>query len=158
MSTASETARTEHTPAACRAPRHNRVQHLITADESSLAELQAVLATLPICSTGRVFVEVPDASWIGELAAPARMTVAWLDRSRRSGAPGTGRGCATGEAVARAVAAWAGEMIDEGDQTRVILLGGFLGTADIVEELVERRGVARDAIQTPERFGLTTAR
>ncbi|MFJ6653273.1 SIP domain-containing protein [Microbacterium sp. NPDC091313] len=155
MSPASETA---HTPAACRAPRHARVQHLITADESSLVELQAVLATLPICSTGRVFVEVPDDSWIGELSAPARMTVAWLDRSRRSGAPGTGRGCSAGEALSRAVSAWAGEMIDEGDQTRVILLGGYLGTVDIVDELVERRGVSPEAIHTPERFGLATAR
>jgi NADPH-dependent ferric siderophore reductase len=148
----------EHTPAACRAPRHARVQHLVTADESSLAELEAVLATLPICSTGRVFIEVPDASWIGALTAPPRMTVTWLDRSRRSGAPGTARGCASGEAVARAVAAWAGEMIDEHDETRVILLGGYLGTADIVDELVQRRGIAPEAIHTPERFGLATAR
>ena len=43
---------TEHNAAACRASRHTRVQHLITADESSLAELEALLATLPICSTG----------------------------------------------------------------------------------------------------------
>lgn len=148
----------EHNPAACRAPRHRRVQHLVTADEGSLAELEAVLATLPLCSTGRVFVEVPDASWIGTIAAPARMTVTWLDRSRRSGAPGTGRGCAPGQAVARAVSAWAQEMLDEGDATRVILLGGYLGTADIVDELVERRGMAREAIHTPERFGLATAR
>ncbi len=149
-----------HNPRACRAPRHARVQHLVTADESSLAELEAVLATLPLCSTGRVFVEVPDASWIGEIAAPPRMTVTWLDRSRRTGAPGSGRACVPGEAVARAVRAWAGEMLgsDEGSQTRVILLGGYLGTAEIVDDLVERRGFARDAIQAPARFGLTSAR
>ncbi|MGP3535368.1 SIP domain-containing protein [Microbacterium sp. RD1] len=148
----------EHNPTACRAPRHTRVQHLVTADESSLAELEAVLATLPLCSTGRVFVEVPDESWVGALSAPPRMTVTWLDRSRRSGAPGTGRGCAAGEAVARAVAGWAGEMLDahEPDATRVILLGGYLGTADIVDELVERRGMSRDAIHTPERFHIPT--
>jgi hypothetical protein len=40
---------TEHNAAACRSSRHTRVQHLITADESSLAELEALLATLPIC-------------------------------------------------------------------------------------------------------------
>ncbi|HYJ50331.1 MAG TPA: phage tail protein, partial [Microbacterium sp.] len=51
---------TEHNAAACRASRHTRVQHLITADEMSLAELEALLATLPICSTGRVFIEIPD--------------------------------------------------------------------------------------------------
>ncbi len=89
-------ATTEHTPAACRASRHTRVQHLIAADEASLIELQALLATLPICSTGRVFVEVPDATWVGTIDAPARMVVTWLDRSSRSGEPGTGRGCAPG--------------------------------------------------------------
>lgn len=149
----------EHNPTVCRASRHTRVQHLVTADENSLAELEALLATLPICSTGRVFVEVPDESWIGAVSAPARMTVTWLDRSRRSGAPGTSRGCAAGEALARAVSGWAGEMLgSEDDATRVILLGGYLGTAEIVDELVERRGVASDSIHTPERFGLATAR
>ncbi|REC99418.1 siderophore-interacting protein [Microbacterium sp. AG157] len=150
---------TEHNAAACRASRHTRVQHLVTADETSLAELEALLATLPICSTGRVFVEVPDASWIGSIAAPARMTLTWLDRSRRGGAPGTGRGCATGEALSRAVSGWAGEMLCcDDDATRVILLGGYLGTAEIVDELVARHGVDAQAIHTPERFGLATAR
>ena len=149
----------EHNPTACRASRHTRVQHLVTADESSLAELEALLSTLPLCSTGRVFIEVPDESWIGRVAAPARMTVTWLDRSRRTGAAGTGRGCAPGQAVARAVSAWAGEMLgSEGDATRVVLLGGYLGTAEIVDDLTERRGVAADSIHTPERFGLATAR
>src|SRR3546814_18562312 len=90
----------EHNPTACRAPRHSRVQHLVTADENSLAELEALLATLPLCSTGRVFVEVPDESWIGQLSAPARMTVTWLERPRRSVAPGTSPG-PTGKAACR---------------------------------------------------------
>ncbi len=149
----------EHSAAACRAARHTRVQHLITADESSLAELETLLATLPICSTGRVFVEIPDASWQAEIAAPARMTFTWLDRSLRSGDAGTGRSCAPGQALARAVTAWADEMLCvEDDQTRIHLLGGFLGTADIVDHLTTRNGVAPDAIHTPARFGLTTAR
>ncbi|MFJ4037770.1 SIP domain-containing protein [Microbacterium sp. NPDC090007] len=150
---------TEHNDAACRASRHTRVQHLVTADEHALAELEALLATLPICSTGRVFVEVPDASWIGRIAAPARMTLTWLDRSLRGGAPGTGRGCAPGQALARAVSGWAGEMLcGDDDATRVILLGGYLGTAEIVDDLVARHGVDPLAIHTPERFGLSTAR
>lgn len=149
----------EHNDAACRASRHTRVQHLVTADETSLAELETLLATLPICSTGRVFIEVPDASWIGHVAAPARMTIAWLDRSCRAGAPGTGRACAPGEALARAVSGWAGEMLCcDDDATRVILLGGYLGTAEIVDDLVSRHGVEPLAIHTPERFGLATAR
>lgn len=148
-----------HNDTACRATRHARVQHLVTADEHALAELQVLLATLPLCSTGRVFVEVPDAGWIGDIAAPARMTVTWLDRSRRTGAPGTGRACAPGEALARAVSGWAGEMMCAADDhTRVHLLGGFLGTADIVDDLTAHHGVCADAIHTPARFGLATAR
>ncbi|WP_295840513.1 SIP domain-containing protein [uncultured Microbacterium sp.] len=150
---------TEHNDAACRASRHTRVQHLITADETSLAELETLLATLPICSTGRVFIEVPDATWIGSVAAPARMTLTWLDRSRRGGAPGTGRACAPGQALVRAVSGWAGEMLCcDDDATRIVLLGGYLGTAEIVDELVSRHGVDAQAIHTPERFGLATAR
>ena len=159
MSTVSAAPSTAHSASACRAAKHARVQQLITADEHSLTELEMLLSTLPICSTGRVFVEVPDAAWIGEIAVPPRMIVTWLDRSRRSGAPGTSRACAPGQAVARAVAAWADEMFCDHDHgTQVHLLGGFLGTADIVDHLTERLGVDADAIHTPERFGLTTAR
>jgi hypothetical protein len=147
-----------HNASACRASRHTRVQHLITADESSLAELEAVLATLPICSTGRVFIEIPDASWQADITAPSRMVVTWLDRSQRSGAPGTGRGCGSGEALSRAVTAWADEMLcAEEDQTRIHLLGGYLGTADIVDHLVDL-GVRAESIHAPEQYGLTTAR
>jgi hypothetical protein len=149
----------QHSASACRASRHTRVQQLITADESSLAELEMLLATLPICSTGRVFVEVPDATWVAPLAAPARMTVTWLDRSVRSGDPGTSRSCAPGQALARAVSAWADEMLcDDAGATRIHLLGGYLGTADIVDHLTESLDIPVDAIHAPERFGLTTAR
>ena len=148
-----------HNASACRASRHTRVQHLITADETSLPELEALLATLPLCSTGRVFIEIPDASWQAPIAVPARMTLTWLDRSTRSGAPGTGRSCHSGEAIARAVNAWADEMLcDESDATRIHLLGGYLGTADIVDHLTSHNGIGADAIHTPERFGLATAR
>ncbi|WP_243076887.1 SIP domain-containing protein [Microbacterium sp. SS28] len=153
------TETTEHNASACRASRHTRVQHLITADETSLADLEALLATLPICSTGRVFIEIPDASWQAEISAPARMVVTWLDRSLRSGAPGSGRACVSGQAVARAVTAWADEMLcADDDHTRIHLLGGYLGTADIIDHLTERRGIPLAAINAPERFGLTTAR
>ncbi|GLJ78520.1 SIP domain-containing protein [Microbacterium imperiale] len=151
---------TVHSDSACRASKHARVQQLITADEHSLAELAALVATLPLCSTGRVFIEVPDATWIGSVAVPARMIVTWLDRSARTGAAGSGRACAPGEALTRAVTAWADEMLctDAARATRVHLLGGFLGTADIVDHLTGRLGMAADAIHTPERFGLATAR
>ncbi len=55
--------------------------------------------------------------------------------------------------------AWADEMLcEDDDHTRVFLMGGYLGTADIVDHLTTRSGVAADAIHTPERFGLATAR
>ncbi|MBA8816582.1 NADPH-dependent ferric siderophore reductase [Microbacterium halimionae] len=148
----------EHNSTVCRTPKHTRVQHLITADEASLSELEALLAVLPMCSTGRVFVEVPDDTYISTITAPARMTVTWLDRSRRSGAAGSGAACSPGAALVRAVRAWSDEMMcDEDDHTRVFLLGGFLGTADIVDHLTEARGVEPSGIHTPERFGLSTA-
>ncbi|MEU1972412.1 SIP domain-containing protein [Microbacterium sp. NPDC019599] len=150
---------TEHNAAACRASRHTRVQHLITADETSLLELETLLATLPICSTGRVFIEIPDASWQAEISAPARMVVTWLDRSRRTGDPGTGRACASGQALSRAVTAWADEMLcGDDDHTRIHLLGGYLGTADIVDHLTENLGIRPGEISAPEQYGLTTAR
>jgi len=157
--------RAVHDETACKATRHARVQHLITADENALAELEALIATLPICSTGRVFIEVPDASWIAPIAVPARMVVTWLDRSRRSGAPGTGRACAPGQALSRAVTAWSDEMLcADGDDracvdgTRIHLLGGYLGTADIFDHLTDRLGVAASSVHTPARFGLVSAR
>lgn len=149
----------EHNAAACRSSRHTRVQHLITADEHSLTELETLLATLPICSTGRLFIEVPDAAHVVDLDIPARMIVTWLDRSTRSGAPGNGRGCTPGSAVSRAVGAWADEMLcADDDHTRVYLLGGYLGTADIVDHLTTSRGISLDAIHTPVAYGLTRAR
>lgn len=148
-------ARTALSASSRRASRANRVQHLVTADETSLTELEALLVTLPLCSTGRIFVEVPDASFVTDLDVPQRMTLTWLDRSRRTGDPGTSRACASGVALTRAVTAWADEMIcDESEDTRVTLLGGFLGTADILEHLTDRRGLSPEAITTPQRFGL----
>ncbi len=142
------------TRAARRSARRAGAAHLVAADETSLVDLELLLATLPLCATGRVFVEVPDASWISELSAPARMTVTWLDRSARTGEPGTGRRCAPGRALARAVTAWADEMLCDGESAQAHLLGGYLGTADIVEHLIERLGVPAASIDAPERFGL----
>lgn len=143
---------TPHTKAACRAAGHVRVQHLVTADETSLVDLEMLLATLPLCASGRVFIEVPDTTWVSAVTAPPRMVVTWLDRSSRTGAPGTGRGCHAGEAVARAATAWANEMVCDRDenQPEVHLLGGFLGTADILEHLTDRLGLDRGAIRVPD--------
>lgn len=155
MSTVDQRPDSTHSATACRAQRHTRVQHLVTADEHALVDLELLLATLPICATGRVFIEVPDARWISDVSAPPRMVVTWLDRSARTGEPGTGRLCAPGTALARAVTAWADEMMcGDDDRTQIDLLGGYVGTADIADHLTERLGVAPERIRTPERFGL----
>lgn len=132
-----------------------RSHHLVTADENSLLELESFLATLPLCASGRVFIEVADPADIGVIDAPARMTVTWLARSSRSGAPGTGRSCTPGTALARATCAWADEMLCDSElPTHVTLLGGYLGSADIVEHLTGALDVPAEMISAPERFGL----
>lgn len=148
---------TRSTRAERRAARR-RAHHLVTADENSLLELETFLATLPLCASGRVFIEVAEAADIRTIDAPARMTVTWLARGDRSGAPGTGRSCSPGQALARATCAWADEMLC-GDEfeTHVTLLGGYLGTADIVEHLTGPLGIAPATIYAPERFGLLSA-
>ncbi len=148
----------EHAPVR-RAATRARTHYMIAADESSLVELHALAAILPMCAAGRVFIEVPDATWIGQIDVPRRLSVTWLDRSLRSGAPGTARSCARGQALTRAVNAWADEMLcDDADGTRVVLLGGYVATADIVEHLTDRLGVDPEAISTPAVYGLPTAR
>ncbi|WP_029150594.1 SIP domain-containing protein [Microbacterium indicum] len=137
-----------HDDITCRSRRHARAQHLVTADEHSLVDLELFLATLPLCATGRVFVEVPDATWVSDLAVPARMSVTWLDRSARRGEPGTGRFCGTGLALTRAVTAYADEVICDEHAPTITLLAGFVATADIVDHLTSRRGVDRARIMT----------
>jgi NADPH-dependent ferric siderophore reductase len=135
-----------------------RAHHLVTADEHSLADLEIFLATLPLCASGRIFIEVPDASDIGIIDAPGRMTVTWLARGQRSGTPGSGRSCTPGQALARATCAWADEMMcDDEIETHVTLLGGYLGTADIVDHLTNALDIDAAQIHAPERFGLLPA-
>lgn len=148
---------TRSTRAERRAARR-RAHHLVTADEQSLTELEVFLATLPLCASGRIFIEVPTVADIGVIEAPGRMTVTWLAREQRSGAPGSGRSCAPGEALSRATCAWADEMMcDDEIETHVTLLGGYLGTADIVEHLTHSLSIAPALIDAPARFGLLPA-
>jgi NADPH-dependent ferric siderophore reductase len=137
----------------------HRVQFLIGGDESALPELEAVLSTLPLCATGRVFVEVESEEQIGSLDVPPRMTVTWLPRSRRSGAPGSGSSCAPGEAFSRAVQAWAGEMLCSDPEEAHVWLGGhYRGVAEAHDYLTTSLGVAADMIQTPPAYRLGVSR
>lgn len=138
--------------AARRASRRPLVQHLITADENSLPELELMLTTLPMCAVGRVFIEVPDAGEVGIVSAPPRMTVTWLVRNRRDVRR------PTGEMLTRAAVAWADEMlcddVETGLPAEATLLGGYVSTADLVDHLTERHGLAPTAIHAPARYGL----
>ncbi|MFF1877774.1 SIP domain-containing protein [Leifsonia sp. NPDC058230] len=139
---ASHTATTAH--------HDDRVQFLVVADESSLPQLEAELALLPLCARGRVFVEVERPEDAVQLSTPMRMTVTWLARSRRSGRPGTGESCSRGEAVTRAVRAWTAEMLCDGPgETRAIVLGGFELATEVQEHLVGEVGMAPAAVTAP---------
>lgn len=145
-------SKTAQTPAGTTARSRRRARqqapaHMITADETSLLEAQLYLATLPVCASGRVFVEVASADQVGTLDAPSRMTVTWLVRERR--------GCtrAKGEQVSRAALAWLSEMADDtAGRPHAVLLGGYLGTAEIADQLVSRFGYDRAEIVASESF------
>ena len=83
---------------------------LIAGTESDLPEIRAIVGTLGETARGQVFVEVATAADIDPIATPERVTVTWLPRDVRSGAMGTSRACAEGQALGRAVRAWVGEM------------------------------------------------
>lgn len=148
------------------AQRHSRAQmrrdargaghvYVLTADEGSLAELSAALQTVPYCARGRVFVEVPSEADVQALDVPTRMTVTWLPRSSRTGAPGTGEPCGRGLALRRAVCAWADEMLYQTPDVPHVWLGGdYRGVADVREHLIENLGVPHEQIATPEHYRL----
>jgi NADPH-dependent ferric siderophore reductase len=137
------------------AHRGDRVQFVVTADETSLAELQSELALLPLCATGRVFVEIPEPKDAFQLQVPMRMTVAWLPRSVRGGRPGTGERCAPGQALRRAVRAWSAEMLCDGPgDTQAILTGGFRAVSRVYELLAGEVGMPDEHIAAPERYAL----
>ena len=94
---------------------HDAIRVLFAGDASSVPTLRAMLASLPLCARGQVFVEVASEADVEHLTSPGRVTVTWLARDRRSGVPGSGLSCAPGEAVERAVRAWLAEMYVDAD-------------------------------------------
>ncbi|WP_423917806.1 SIP domain-containing protein [Frigoribacterium sp. 2-23] len=112
---------------------HDATRVLFAGDASSLATMQALLSSLPICARGQVFVEVESADDIVPLVSPGRVTVTWLARDRRSGAPGSGRLCTPGVALERAVRAWLAEMYlepaDLATGEHVVWIGGPMSFA-----------------------------
>ncbi len=53
---------------------------LVVGDESALPAIASILADLEPSSTGRVFIEVPEAGDIADLAAPPGIELCWLPR------------------------------------------------------------------------------
>ncbi|SJN35190.1 hypothetical protein FM119_09290 [Mycetocola reblochoni REB411] len=138
-------------------------QYLLVADETAIASLEAMIATLPLCASGRIFVEVGDGDQVSRLDAPSRMSVTWLVRSQRSGEAGTGLACSRGQAASRAVAAWCSEMFPDADADAdaagVRLSSAWLGgdyrlVSSAYEVLVEESGVDADLVDAPADFGL----
>lgn len=160
------TPRSERTRRRTSANDRRLAPYLLACDETAAAELEAMIATLPLCARGRVFIEVPTPDDVGIVTVPSRMTVTWLPRSARSGAPGTGESCARGAALARATTAWADEMLcavaidsdvdaASGPAPAEVWLGGdYRGVAPIVEHLVDRLGVDASRISAPARYRL----
>ena len=122
------------------AARAARVQVLVTADESSLIDLELLAATLPMCATGRVFIEVADASQIAAIDLPPRMTVTWLDRSDRQ--------AAAGELAGRAALAWANEMLCEADNTNRVYLLNQASAAHVARHLTIGLSLGADRIHS----------
>ncbi|WP_460943012.1 SIP domain-containing protein [Okibacterium endophyticum] len=141
---------------AARRPAASKVQYLLACDESGLAELEAALSTLPICAKGRVFIEVDSPADIGTVDVPTRMTVTWLTRSTRTGAPGTAERCTNGIALTRAVTAWSNEMLFEADATdaHVWLGGGYRSVSGCFEHLTAALGVDESRITVPSEYCL----
>jgi NADPH-dependent ferric siderophore reductase len=115
---------------------------LFAGDSSSIDDIRTMLEVLPICARGQVFIEVADASEIVPIHTPGRVSVAWLDRSRRSGRPGTGERCGAGMALERAVRAWLGEFFVDRESLLtsdyVFWIGGEPGFAyDLRHDLTE---------------------
>ena len=136
----------------------DRVQYLVAGDESSLAQLESELALLPLCARGRVFVEVDRPDDVSVLVTPLRMTVTWLPRAVRGGAPGSGQPCRSGQAALRAVKGWTAEMLCDGPgETHAILAGGYALVADVYEHLVGEIGMRPDVVSAPAAFRLRTS-
>ena len=135
--------------------RDDRVQFVVTADETSLAEVQSELALLPLCAKGRVFVEVAEPNDVFALQVPMRMTVTWLPRSVRSGRPGTGEACPPGHALRRAVHAWSAEMLCDGPgETQAILTGSYSGVSEVYDVLTVQAEMPAAHIATPAGLGI----
>ena len=71
---------------------------LLAGDESSIATIRLILATLPRRARGQIFIEVDSEESVEVLDAPTRFAICWLRRDR-------------GQQLQRSLDAWLSEML-----------------------------------------------
>jgi len=81
---------------------------LLAGDETAVPAVCSILEGLPRTALGQAFLEVPTADDVLDVDAPAGVAVTWLPRDARPEAP-------HGDALDRAVRAWASEMVAGAD-------------------------------------------
>lgn len=146
----------EHAAHTSRTAHHDdRVQYLVVADSSSLAQLELELSALPLCARGRVFIEVDAADEVRPIGVPPRMTVAWLSRATRAARTAGTVLRPRGAVLERAVRAWTGEMLCDGPgATHAVLTGDYPLVSELYDHLVREIGMPVTSIATPEAYRL----
>jgi NADPH-dependent ferric siderophore reductase len=87
---------------------------MMAGDSRDLPAMARVFASLPRDAYGQVFIEIVSAVQVVPLAVPAGVSVSWLRRDHVDAESGHTFGSARGEAIERAVLAWAAEWIEPG--------------------------------------------
>ncbi|MCU1480091.1 MAG: hypothetical protein JWQ19_877 [Subtercola sp.] len=131
---------------------------LLAAEVSSLDAVRDVIAQIWSVQTrtnrtrGQVFIEVASAEQIEQISllepleTPELITVTWLARDARSGAPGTGELCGAGVALGRAVRAWVSEMTTgdpevDGEELSAVVFGDSAEIVDLRLDLISTLGL-----------------
>ncbi|WP_044438750.1 siderophore-interacting protein [Agreia bicolorata] len=116
---------------------------LLAGDSTIIPVIRGLIETLPDTARGQIFIEVETALDITPLETPERITVSWLARDVRAGAPG--------QALGRAVRAWVSEMttgdvMADGAELCVWLGGEAARIDDLRSDLAERLGSSRETL------------
>ncbi len=116
---------------------------LLAGDSTIVPAIRELIETLPDTARGQVFIEVATALDITPLETPERMTVSWLARDVRAGAPG--------QILDQAVRAWVSEMttgdvVVDGAELCVWLGGEAARSDDLRSNLEDRLGSSRETL------------
>jgi NADPH-dependent ferric siderophore reductase len=116
---------------------------LLAGDSTIIPVIRGLIETLPDTARGQIFIEVATALDITPLETPERITVSWLARDVRNGAPG--------QVLDQAVRAWVSEMTTgdvaaDGAELCVWLGGEAARIDDLRSNLAERLGSSRETL------------